>query len=623
MADCGEGASPRSECVEMAAGENAAGVGSAEKSGQGAEVRNAENDGGQSRMQGEEVEVTNNTKKRRWRGAAGPSQETPDASSPVEASNRGPMGDQKEVNALVYGAQATASVELQNISVPIRFGDVNKLALWTLTTTGAPTCWAQVKKMPLIQKFLVVYVSGIDRALWESKKEHMPNLASMFGTPLTTVASSAVQTPLKGASVLLSVVVPKKEIRLHQFQAQKRRKLVAPPPGPKHYLLSESIMRKYDFPLHTGLDEQGEKICPAGYVETKPAGEGAVVEKMVAVDCEMCDSANGKELTRMSLVDENGKVLVDELVKPENTITDYLTPYSGITAEMLKNVKTTLRDAQEMFLKHVSRETLLVGHSVENDLKAMQILHFKILDTVVMYPHPKGFPSRSSLKMLSDKYLHRKIQNGAHDSVVDALAALDLVKMKIKLGPDFANGDSKKLTHNKKLVEVLHEQQVRCCLIDRKHVLATHSFPAADEVSIDTDESAEKAVIKMVQMSSKAKFVWTQMQDLGRFYFQRAKVQNGLLDLDAAEFSEERLIDKLKMVDQRIGNIFQSSPPNTLAVVVTGQGDTMGAMAKQEDKFKRLQGLGPTWGPQDEQDWNILSQKVIQGLCFVKVKGST
>jgi hypothetical protein len=38
------------------------------------------------------------------------------------------------------------------------------------------------------------------------------------------------------------------------------------------------------------------------------------------------------------------------------------------------------------------------------------------------------------LRYLSDKFLKRPIQQGSHDSLEDAKAALDLVKLKIKHG---------------------------------------------------------------------------------------------------------------------------------------------------------------------------------------------
>ena len=68
---------------------------------------------------------------------------------------------------------------------------------------------------------------------------------------------------------------------------------------------------------------------------------------MVAVDCEMCMTTAGKpELARATMVGEGGEVLLDELVLPYNSITDYHTKYSGMTEELLRPVETRLEQVR-------------------------------------------------------------------------------------------------------------------------------------------------------------------------------------------------------------------------------------------------------------------------------------
>ncbi|EFJ43182.1 hypothetical protein VOLCADRAFT_66232 [Volvox carteri f. nagariensis] len=156
---------------------------------------------------------------------------------------------------------------------------------------------------------------------------------------------------------------------------------------------------------------------------------------MVALDCEMCITEAGFELTRISLTGfPSGAVLMDELVLPHNPILDYNTRYSGITSKMLEGCTNRLEDVRERFLTLVSSECLLVGHALENDLAALRTCHGRILDTAVLFPHPKGPPFKSALKILARRFLRRTIQDGAHDSAVDARTALDLALLKIKHG---------------------------------------------------------------------------------------------------------------------------------------------------------------------------------------------
>ncbi|TDH70728.1 hypothetical protein CCR75_004222 [Bremia lactucae] len=179
-----------------------------------------------------------------------------------------------------------------------------------------------------------------------------------------------------------------------------------------------------------------------GFVSTRslPEGETRTPEQLLlAIDCEMCRTTKGVELTRLTLINANETVLVDEYVRPKNPIVDYCTQYSGITCDIMESTTMRLADIQEKFLEHVPAEAILVGHSIENDLQALQVLHRRVIDTVCMYPHPKGPPFRSALRFLASQFLNRSIQTGTdgHCSVEDAVATLQLAQLKIKHGPTF------------------------------------------------------------------------------------------------------------------------------------------------------------------------------------------
>ncbi len=154
----------------------------------------------------------------------------------------------------------------------------------------------------------------------------------------------------------------------------------------------------------------------------------------------------------MSLSNQTNLLLTTSPSKFYEIFTIFLTRYrySGITEEMLAPVTTTLVDIQKKLVEILHPRTVLIGHSLNSDLNALKITHPFIIDTAIIYPHPRGPPLKSSLKWLAQKYLNKEIQKGhgttgagaGHDSIEDARTCLDLLKQKCEKGKEWGTSDS-------------------------------------------------------------------------------------------------------------------------------------------------------------------------------------
>ncbi|KAM5194511.1 RNA exonuclease 1 homolog [Mantella aurantiaca] len=180
---------------------------------------------------------------------------------------------------------------------------------------------------------------------------------------------------------------------------------------------------------------EGHKENLDGFIKTfsklQPSDDNPGI---FSVDCEMCYTTQGLELTRVTVVNHSLQVVYDTFVKPDNEIIDYNTRFSGITEDHVKNITTSIRDVQAIMLNLFSADTILIGHSLENDLLALKLFHDTVVDTSIVFPHRLGLPHKRALRYLIADYLRRIIQDNVagHDSMEDATACMELMLWKVK-----------------------------------------------------------------------------------------------------------------------------------------------------------------------------------------------
>ncbi|KAJ1649968.1 hypothetical protein IWQ61_009102 [Dispira simplex] len=371
----------------------------------------------------------------------------------------------------------------------ITCSNLRELVQWCLAD-GTNTQWMLVRNKPFLARMVFLYVPSFDVVLGthqalvhkylsgtskhpqfdivysfenyfddpiiRKRLEALPNLQRAFRHFCPTIAHSnqyRYQSPLPSLLTCPRNSEEKRAIRSRYVARFDEFDTTSP----QTYLLSEQELFKGGY-FTSRLQVEELLGDLTGWVETEAVGVD--IEKMrrakyqtfkiLAIDCEMCLTKAGNELTRVSVVDLKGNTVLDELVVPDNPILDYVTRYSGITPQMLVGVTTKLADVQQRLLDLVDDSTILLGHSLDNDLKALKLVHPLVVDTSVMYTHAEANVEGSgesderrkpALRWLAKMHLGRTIQNPnerlGHDSVEDAQACVDLLQLKLQKGPQF------------------------------------------------------------------------------------------------------------------------------------------------------------------------------------------
>ncbi|KAL4806425.1 Nop53-domain-containing protein [Aspergillus unguis] len=181
--------------------------------------------------------------------------------------------------------------------------------------------------------------------------------------------------------------------------------------------------------------QDGSRGSSTAVVPKDNEGRSANVEigKYVAIDCEMVgvgpNPDNDSALARISLVNYNGDQVYDSYVRPKEMVTDWRTYVSGILPKHMVEARSLEQVQREV--AEILEGRILVGHALRNDLDALLLSHPKrdIRDTSKHPPYRKiaggGSPR---LKILASEFLGLSIQSGAHSSVEDARATMQLYR---------------------------------------------------------------------------------------------------------------------------------------------------------------------------------------------------
>ncbi|XP_065066297.1 uncharacterized protein LOC135692165 isoform X2 [Rhopilema esculentum] len=281
--------------------------------------------------------------------------------------------------------------------------------------------------------------------------------------------------------------------------------------------------------------------------------------RVFAIDCEMCLSAGGHELTRVSVVNEDCEVLYDTFVKPKAAITDYLTQYSGITPEILANENTTLGDVQQRLLEIISQNDIIVGHSLDNDMRALKIFHSNYIDTSIIYGDQRGARFKPSLKSLVKSHLRREIQNNenGHCSIEDAKACMQLLHLKLEKGINFGIFENFK----ESIFEAFERAEKKCAVVDTPSIARQHCFGNTKAILCTSDDQVVNGARKSVQDSD---FVFAHFKDFERLLKEHDAMGN--------KPESEKVKETLSNLDRNLGTVIESAPENTLIVLLFGSG---------------------------------------------------
>ncbi|KIM78839.1 hypothetical protein PILCRDRAFT_823946 [Piloderma croceum F 1598] len=549
----------------------------------------------------------------------------------------------------------------------VRVEDIRDLVLH-LIGDAPPIGWLKVENSRSIQKVVTLLIPGLTPSLLalpplptsatanpnvplsiplpDASSTDIPFIASTFSHACPTRAPGE---PTRMHSVLSAffhgpVSGEEKKKRIQQRLKSER----ALEKDPSRYMLSLEQMIENDYPIPSYMADLFQK--PPGWVETPEAPQESLLSsplkkkaKVYAIDCEMCLTEDGKELTRVCIIDyTSGIVIYDQLVKPSKPIIDYLTRWSGITEEALAPINTTLAEVQDRLLNLLSPPSaptpILLGHSLESDLKALKLCHPFCIDTAIVYHHPRGRPLKPGLAWLTKKWCGREIQTrgeGGHDPEEDARACLDLLKKKIENGPGFGEFKIDYESIFERMSRAVGRGgpgSIRSAVVDHGNPAVMHGAKANTSVPCTNDAEVLEGLLQVIPAHEFSFGRFTALADAMGWLTPKATSDSTAAPSEPhPSASPTSLTSTISNLNTQLTELHRSLPYRTALIIFTGHSDPrrMTALNARKSAFEAALRSGKTaedidkdmwWTSSDARELEEVVEIAKRGLLFLGIK---
>jgi DNA polymerase III epsilon subunit-like protein len=384
----------------------------------------------------------------------------------------------------------------------------------------------------------------------------------------------------------------------------------APAPSSISLADAKALIQAHQVTVEASGASNGDELAP--YVESptssaapSPSGATTPVPRIYALDCEMVKTSAGTELARITLVrvvNYNGGgeaetcVVWDEIVQPRHRVFDYVTAFSGMTEAIMRDVTTQIEQVQASLLLTIAPHDMVIGHSLENDLRAARYIHRRVIDTALLFRANHG-RFKYSLRHLAARLLHIQIQRSdqPHCSEEDAVTALQLAVRRAVDGPAFGVWDKTQLNR----LSALAQGGTTVC-VGPSDWLQTHVTSQPNAIHAlscnSVDHPNRKAIgawLTGPNPKRRARLVWGNMN-----------LSNTPKDIDSLESLVKALLS-----DKALSS-------KTVLIVAVQCGYEQAAHMTKQRRVRQSPKATMGWSPVEEEEWSKAVEACRLGPTF-------